>query len=342
MSNQALQNQPHTLMVQLVKGPGAGSTTTFHKDVIKVGRDPENDLALTSDIKSSRFHAEIYWTPKGPMIKNISTKNHLLVNNKQITRETRIYHDTTITLGDTEIKIYAPGFERPTVANPQKPTHLSLIQEANIKARSSPLPQPQVNRPQPTGFKQTKPRQGFKTDSAKIRFYVIIAVILAAFIYLLTSSPEKKSTDLKVRTTEQIQKDLEKSRLTYDGIIDKKKSTGQLSSQYESAQAYYIKGFRDYRLGQYSRAIVSFQAALSFYPDHALARRYLSLAKRRFDEIVQFNMTQGQFYRQQGNSRLCKSAYRNVLSMIRDPNDKTYTQAKTYYDECSLAMEGRY
>ena len=117
---------------------------------------------------------------------------------------------------------------------------------------------------------------------------------------------------------------------------------GQTEKQFESAQSYYIKGFRDYRQGQYSRAIMSFQAALSFDPNHILSRKYLNQSIKKHSEFVQFSLEQARRYRQKNNYRLCRSAAKQVMTLRRDQNDPQYKDAKNLFDECDTLSRGRF
>ena len=118
--------------------------------------------------------------------------------------------------------------------------------------------------------------------------------------------------------------------------------SGQNSMQYKAAQENYVKGFRDYRQGQYARAIQSFQAALSFYPNHELARKYILLAQRKFDEMVNYNMSQGRKYYQKQNYKMCQSAFANVMVMLKDSTKPKYIEAKQLFDECNLRTEAKF
>ncbi|MGE0633642.1 MAG: hypothetical protein AB7O96_14610, partial [Pseudobdellovibrionaceae bacterium] len=160
--------------------------------------------------------------------------------------------------------------------------------------------------------------------------------------FYIQETPKPPKTPVEIRTTEQIQNDLLRSQQAVETQKRMRSQNNQDSKQYENAQQYYVKGFRDYRQGQYSRAIQSLQAAISFYPAHHLARKYLDLSRRKLDEFVQYNMLQGRRYKERGNYRLCQASFRHVLVSIMDPNNKTYVEAKQLYDECSGLTGERY
>src|SRR5690606_5682094 len=107
-------------------------------------------------------------------------------------------------------------------------------------------------------------------------------------------------------------------------------------------QASYVRCFRDYRQGQYTRAIQHCQAALSLYPKHELAERYLSLATRKRDEKIQYLLSQGRLYRQRGFYKICMSTLRTVMYDIRDPEIIMFMEARQLYAECRKLSDVRY
>ncbi|MGE3756195.1 MAG: FHA domain-containing protein [Pseudobdellovibrionaceae bacterium] len=178
--------------------------------------------------------------------------------------------------------------------------------------------------------------------SPKAQLYLVVGVMLIGVYFYIQETPKPPKTPVEIRTTEQIQNDLLRSQQAVETQKRMRSQNNQDSKQYENAQQYYVKGFRDYRQGQYSRAIQSLQAAISFYPAHHLARKYLDLSRRKLDEFVQYNMLQGRRYKERGNYRLCQASFRHVLVSIMDPNNKTYVEAKQLYDECSGLTGERY
>ena len=148
-----------------------------------------------------------------------------------------------------------------------------------------------------------------------------------------------------IRTNVQIQKDLQQSRLNmqlhrqrFEGLNNSNKN-GVL---YRQAQAHYIRGFRDYRNGHFSRAVMAFQTSLSLYPKHVLANLYVRLAKRRWKEKVQIYIIQGRKYHKKKNFRLCVSSFRNALVMLQEKDSPTYKEAQQMFSECDLEAKGRY
>ena len=78
---------------------------------------------------------------------------------------------------------------------------------------------------------------------------------------------------MNLRSQEEIIKDIERSETAVKELEKKQEDSGKGTVQYKMAQEQYIKGFRDYRLGQYARAMQSFrrqaaQIRRRLVPDH--------------------------------------------------------------------------
>jgi tetratricopeptide (TPR) repeat protein len=184
--------------------------------------------------------------------------------------------------------------------------------ESNSVAKSSAhaMPAPQSQRqasvsqpysPPPPSAKQTfqsppgATRRGVQGNS-RLQFYAIILGVGLLGYWIFSSNGNEKKKEVHLRTEGDVARAIEDSAKAVQELKKQQETTGQDSLQYLSAQEHYIKGFRDYRQGQYARSMQSFQAALSFYPNHELARKYLLQAQRKFEAQIDFNMSQGRKY----------------------------------------------
>lgn len=347
--------------LEVVKGPHIGVRLDFTKDVISIGRGPENDLVLSSDPHASRAHAEI--RRRGPtefVIVNVSQKNFVIVNGNVIESEV-ITPDSEITIGETEIRCYfesaslpvaptVPAAPRPVAvprpAMPQVAPQMTPQQAPSFPtAPSSPSPQtpnyyqnpPPASPPAPAGA------SGGLLENPKVRFYGIIGILVLVGFFLFSPSKKDKVKDRnEIRTsTVSMQDYLQAEKRSQELLTIKKEKID--SVQYRRAQENFVKGFRDFQQGQYARAREAFQVVLNLDPDNELARRYYNLSKIKFDELVKFNMIQGNRYREKRNWRMCQSSYQNVMTMLFNrKEDPSYKEAKQFFDECFLNMEGRF
>lgn len=319
--------------LQISQGENVGYVYSFDKAVVTIGRGPQNDVILAHDPKASRQHAELKVEAGFLKIKNLSDRNFILINGEKIDQK-YIQTSSTLQIGDTilKINIEAPV---PAVAPVASTAAPAISQSAAIKPAA-------YNPPPPPPPSYQAPRPSSSGGSSRLRFYMIVLIIGGAVAWFLMGSNAKKKADVGLRTEGDIVRAIEDSATAVKELRKQQESGGQNSLQYRSAQEHYIKGFRDYRQRQYARAMQSFQAALSFYPSHELARKYLVQAQRKFEETVDSNMSLGRKYYQRQNFKLCQSSFANVMIMLKDASKPKYREAKQFYDECSLRLEGKF
>jgi tetratricopeptide (TPR) repeat protein len=196
-------------------------------------------------------------------------------------------------------------------------------------SRRTSFDQPQSPPPQ-FNFTPARP-----APNNRITLYLIVAILCGGLYWFLGPS-KSKNTGQELRTESDFLQDIQATDERIQELEKEQTKKGQDTIQYKTAEQHYIKGFRDYRNGQFARAIQSFQAALSFYPGHELSQKYRDLSIRKFDEQVQQNMMVGRRYKGKGNYRLCQSNFAAAMIMLKDPNDRKYVEAKKSYEECRL------
>lgn len=367
--------------IEVVKGPHTGLKMTFTKESVSIGRGPENDIVLSSDPRVSRQHAEIRRRLNSEfVVVNLSNKNYIMVNDHMVESEL-LMNESVIQIGDTEIvfSIEAPimpvnkgsdlspvsaAVKSPTTApaagplvgfgTPSQP--LATQAPSQVVSPMPSAPQPQVQSvgygggyqapPQTLGSAMDPgPRAGRSglLQNPKARFYGIIGILILVGYFLFSPSTAKKLVDPnEIRTSTISMKDVAEAEKRSQELLTIKKEKYE-SIQYRRAQENFVKGFRDFQQGQYSRAREAFQVVLNLDPDNELAKRYYHLSKIKFDELVKFNMIQGNRYREKKNWRMCQSNYSNVMTMLLNrKDDPTFKEAKQFYDECTLNMEGRF
>jgi hypothetical protein len=328
-----------------------GQTMEFTKPVVTIGRGPENDIVFSEDSKVSRAHAEVKVYLGQLYVRSVSPKNFILVDGRKI-EEKVVTGQCLLQVGDQVMRIEVD--QPPTPAQKQ-----NLALQVVSAQQSVPAPQTQQPAPaRPTTPKQTPARRASfdqsmgpppQFDFGEVRpaqqksrtiIYVALAVVGVGLYWLLGESAGKKAVQ-EIRMESDALQDIQAAGDRIQELEKIQTAKGQDSIQYKTAEQHYIKGFRDYRNGQYARAIQSFQAALSFYPAHELSQKYRDLSTRKFDELVQQHMMVGRRYKGKGNYRLCQSSFASAMIMLKDPNDRKYKESKNNYEECRLLDEGQ-
>lgn len=302
----------------VLNGSMKGSVRLLNLPQFTIGRSPDCEFVLVNDPKCSRKHALVLNDGQQSYIQSLNEKNLISVNGREVER-TRLSDGDVVTIGETEIRFNA--LTLPPIQGP----HPMYGQVAH---------RPGAPRPSRSSGRK------IKTAGNSRRLLIYGAIILAG-IWLFNESPKKKK-ELELRTEQQIQADIEAANKLKE-ISDQqamKRLDGSLTSQ--QAQENYVRGFRDYKKGQYERALVSFQACLALNPEHVLCNRYLRLAQRRFNELVQYQIVLGRKYRDQNQYKACRAAFRNVMVMVKDANNASYKEAKANYEACNSLVEGRF
>lgn len=349
-----------TLKILFQRGPLAGKSFSFNKAVVVIGRSEENDLVLTDDLRASRKHAEIRWDGEEMRIFNISKKSPLQVNG-HLEEDAALASGALVRLGESEFRVEYQVSGASGGSDEQEEAKTKIVDEPQGSVVVQ-MPILQPTRPNPVrpsavpvnpgamagvgqGYQAMGPAPGAKRrpkvrgGGSKTNFYVLVAIIALVFVWFMNTSPTPKK-ELSLRSAEQIEKDIESSKVDLKEFEARREKLDSL--QYRRAQENYIRGFRDYKQGNYSRARESFQVVLNLDPDNELAKRYYHLARIKFDELVKFHMLQGNRYREKKNWRMCAASYFNVLTMVANNQDPVFKEAKQYYNECLLAQTGRY
>ncbi|RME17038.1 MAG: FHA domain-containing protein, partial [Bdellovibrio sp.] len=251
--NQALSIAPQSaaeLVIRILSGPDKGSEYKILTRQVRIGRDPDNDIVIQKDSKCSRKHALL--TVEGPTIwiTNITEKNKVLVNGKPV-KKAALKNKDLILVGKTKIQfiIRQPS---PSVL----PSHREIgKQTPGTPFKSSSLPHP---------AKQKK----------KKLFPILIVLLVIALLSLLSTSKKQKQKTAEFKTKEEVELLVQKEKERLRKLKEERIKSGKNSIQYKKAQTYYLKGFRDYKKGQYERALNSFSNCLSIFPSHFLCLKY--------------------------------------------------------------------
>lgn len=323
----------------VMNGAMKGSVRLMKFAEFTIGRSQECEFILTDDPKVSRRHASVKCIGDGCEVTSLNEKNRVEVNGREVDY-VLLKSGDILKLGDTEIQFHNVPLHESRNAIPMnvpKGIELEMSPPTNPTYPAAPAnlyssPKPQ-QRPRPT-----PPRPQSQDNLNRLFIY---GGLLLLGIWLFSGSPQKKK-ETDIRTEQQIQTDIEAAEKLRElsEQRNQKRQNGSLTTT--QAQENYVRGFRDYKKGQYERAVVSFQACLALNPDHALCNRYLRLSQRKFNELIQYQMVLGRKYRDQNQYKSCRSAFRNVMVMVKDANSATYKEAKANYEACNSLVEGRF
>lgn len=315
----------------VISGPLTGSKVRMTSAQFSIGRSHDCDLALPNDPKVSRKHARVYWAGNCYHIQSLVSQNPVLINGKPIS-DSEIHSGTIVQLGESQLRFDELGA---AVAAPQRRGHIAAVPPTGVPHGAPPYQFPNS----PRGHKSKK---AAKTSGSNAKRFIIYGLIGGLLWWLLSSPEVKKNNPFEIRTEKEIEADIQEAK-ELQKLAEKMRADRLNPSLSErNAQEHYVKGFRDFRKGQFERSISSFQACLALNPDHPLCNRYLKLSQKKFGELIQYYMVLGRKYRDQNQFRECRSSFRNVMVMTKDPSNSLYKEAKSNYTACNSLVEGRF
>jgi hypothetical protein len=306
----------------VVDGPMKGTVRLMNAAEFYIGRAAECEFIIINDPKVSRKHALVESNGTICQITTLTDKNVVMVNGREI-EKAPLKNGDIVTIGDTQIQFHV------TASAPEA----ALTRRPQGQLHSVPPPGPR------SGPRPQSPRPAAKkSGNGRLIFYGLIGLLG----YWLFSGSGAKKKELEIRTEKQIQADIEADKKLKEANDLEVMKRGDRSVVGVQAQENFVRGLRDYKKGQYERALISFQSCLALSPEHPLCNRYQRLAQRKFDETVQFQMILGRKYKEQNQFQSCRASFRNVMVMIKDPNSTIYKEAKANFELCNARLEDRY
>ncbi|HRO67162.1 MAG TPA: FHA domain-containing protein [Pseudobdellovibrionaceae bacterium] len=366
MSAAPSMNELLNFTLEVLKGPHAGEKFDFNKGTITIGREAENDVILSRDPRVSRQHVEIKQSLGQFYIVNLSQKNFVLLNGQNITSE-KMESKAVLQVGDSEMRFTFHGGTQSLEPLVPAAVVTSLPKRPEMPVAPRPTGAPQIpanfQRPMmpPAGaypppgmprgpFPGAPPRAAAPpsdsliskmTSNPRFALFAVIGFIALSFAVSNLGTKSKKVENRAFRTEEELNVVREEAENEIKAFQEQKTRMNQ--QIFQKAYENFLRGYRDYRQGQFLRARESFQVVLNLDPDNELARRYLNLAKIRFDEMVKFHMLQGRRYLEKQNYRMCKASYQTVMTMLgNDPSNPEYKEALILHRQCSAALESRF
>ncbi len=366
---------PNVARLRVIKGPHKGVAYKLLAEKVTIGRSSDNDIILIKDEKCSRRQAMISLNVNNNyFIKDLSNRSSIKVNN-MVKIQSDLQDGDLIQFGSSVLRFEfttdkttappapssagapsllpaQPGQSSPSplaplpVMTPATPTpddHLPGLKQENPLPNLNPVegfpapPAPPAHPLASSTGPQTNRRK--KTKSFVPRLILIAIVLGGVWLFLDDSGPQKKQEDALRTNLEREDSIKTLSELKEQEL--EKRSKNALSS-YKHAQSAYTKGIRDYRKGVYNRAIESFRACKTLYPQHELCASYLKKAEIKNQQIIQAWMIAGKEYREKRRFVPCMSSFKNVMIALRDKNNLAYKEAHENWKICQIQHEDRY
>ncbi|MEK6554278.1 MAG: FHA domain-containing protein [Bdellovibrionota bacterium] len=315
-------------LITILNGPEKGSTFKIMSGRISIGRGTDNDISLSYDAKSSRSHAWITVTSNGVEITDVSDKNKIIVNGddspKQMLRDKSV-----IQLGETKMQF--------RVMSPKSDALNSLAVQGADFFKSKAMGLKRDSMPSPSRGRSSSRSAGFP----KQNIIVITIIALVGFYYWSKPAAVSKMASA-IRTEDQIVRDISSIEAETAKLQADRASRGENAPNFNEVNSHYIRGYRDYRSGNYQRAVESFQACLSIKPDHPKCQQFLSASSRGFWSTVDAEILRGLKLKEQNQYISCTAAFENVKNLVTDQTNKKYIEAETNRKFCDEKAKDRF
>lgn len=297
-------------------GPNKGKVYYIIGKRAIIGRGDKADIQIV-DTKISREHAELAFSENAYTITDLGAQNGIIVNDHKV-KQKKLLDGEKVVIGQTVFKYSVIVVKQTTemiIANENPDSPLAKEIKKGVKVKIPPrAPNGQGEEYK---FQEKEPQQ-----SSKSRLLIVL-IILGAIMFILFNNdqPDVSKKPASVRNN-QIGLDFSET-MAQKPVVDDADVKKKLESLIHS-------GRREFREGNYFRAMEEFRLAMLLSPSNGQASYYLSKAKQRLDEEISKNFEKGN---QEYDSKKYQAAiisYCGVVQLIREyPDDERYKNAMT-------------
>ncbi len=210
-----------------------------------------------------------------------------------------------------------------------EPDSTIKLGQTNLKFINRYIPNKKSN----TSDYSTKP----KSSST---FYISLFLIISGAIYFIISESYKDKSNPIAKTEVNVGELASINEKTTDHYRSLEQ-TGKNTLEYKEAQALYIQGFRDYREQNFVRAIDYFNGALALFPNHILAKRYLTQSRTKLDYLIQSALSEANDYYEKRQYNRAISGYKHILILVGDKNSVLLKEVKARLEEAQLLLKSQ-
>lgn len=277
--------------VLCMTGKNKGIAYFLNSHRVLMGRSPAADIQIL-DEKSSREHGELVKNEGTYILTDLKSSNGIIVNNAK-TIQKRLEDGDTIVIGKVVFKfnIYKNRNKKHLVKNEDENNENDVQEDSKEK----------------------------KGNNKKVMIYGV--ALLGLVLLLFDDEPARKPA-----SNEQSRSDFSNNSLV---DVVEKYSNNQKSDRESINNEYIHRGQREFREGNYFRAIDEFNMALILDPNDGDAGFYLNKTKQALNNHIKFMFEKGgREYDQLKYSGAIKSYCEIVKLLYKYPNDERFKNAK--------------
>jgi len=312
-------------------GPNKGNVYYLTGKRVVIGRGETADIQIV-DAKISREHGELAFSENAYTITDLGAQNGIIVNDHKV-KQKKLNDGEKIVIGQTVFKYNIITITQSLEMMIAEATPDSAMAKEIKKGVKVKVPLKTLKNEVEENFKIEKPVNNNATSKSK---FLIFGVILIAVVFILFGDEDKKTAPPK-RVGKSNPTDLE---IFNESVIVKASADDPETKK--KLEALTHSGRREFREGNYFRAMEEFRLALLLSPNNGQASFYLSKAKQRLDDEIKKNFEKGA---QEQDAKKYQSAivsFCSVVQLIKEyPDDERYKTAMTNLSaiESALGME---
>jgi len=254
---------------------------------------------ILKDLKASREHAEVSRSQGDFMIRDLDSQNGIFINDKKM-RESFLREGDKILIGNTFFRFGSVEVE-------------GVPSAIAFRQKNSPFP-------------------AENSSSPKKKIILVLAVVLLGYLFFSEEEvpQERKKKEIEI-TVEKGSDDV-----TSKILEQKYKEDKELQAKLD---AIFQRGLREYREGNYFRAINEFSLALILSPSNSRGLFYLNKTKQALDQSIEDKFIMAKKYIEALKYDEAKVAYCSIIRLLKDyTNDERYKSALDNIKELEILM----
>ncbi len=308
-------------------GPNKGKVYYLIGKRIIIGRGDKADIQIV-DTKISREHAELSLAENTYTITDLGAQNGVIVNDKKV-KQAKLKDGEKVVIGQTVFKYNLYDI---------KESLEMIIAEANPDSQLSKDIKKGIKVKVPTrGNKESdyRPEAASSPKENKSSRMILFTVVISSVLYVLFNGDKPAAAKLKKNVNINDEVDA-----FNESVVVKKQILDEDSQK--KLNAFIHSGRREFREGNYFRAMEEFRLALLISPNNGQASFYLSKAKQRLDDEISKNFEKGAQEQDAKKFQGAIVSFCGVIQLIKEyPNDDRYKNAmlKLSSIESALGME---
>lgn len=303
LKNPSTEGVHHRLLC--MTGPKKGTVVYLIGKRIILGRGEDVDIQIT-DPKISREHAEFMLANGKYTVTDLNTPNGIIVNDAK--EKQKILEDGfKVVVGQTVLKYSVISVSQSVAVYDEKN---KLSPNKKISKNINRKTEIEDDGPEPVAEKPKKNA-------------LILILVVAAVLYLLMGGGD--SVDKNISTQKKNEgADLEEQFTS----SSKKTSKSEDKETKIKVESLIHRGRREYREGNYFRAMEDFRLALTLEPGNATASFYMSKSRQRLDEEVNKYFFKAKQDKEAKKFSAAIVSYASILRLLKGyPNDERFQKA---------------